>query len=391
MSKADREHLDSYREQTRIKHEIVQKYLPAFYNILKGTNKNLLYIDAFAGRGTYRDEASGDDYPGSPLRALDVIAGNKALREKVGTIFIESDAVNFAQLKPCIENYYENHKDMREPQVVRGRFEDVVGGLLDELEEKRKSIAPTFLFVDPCGIAGANLRTIERLMKAESCEVFVFFNIDGARRVAGLEKVSQTLVSLFGSAQEADEVVEMVRSSGAPNESEKILIGKYRDALRKHLNVEYITAFRIEAENRQTASHYLVHATKHRLGFKIMKDIMWPLGVTPEGKGGLQMLQAGDLGIYDLFMTDWGKVRDTILDELASGSRTVGQLCDDLACRPEDMVAATAYKEALKELESENKIVVLDKAGKKPCPANERRKRKGKVTLADDYFVSLPQ
>ena len=43
----DREHFESYRAQTLAKHTILEKYILAYFNILKGYNRNLIYIDGF--------------------------------------------------------------------------------------------------------------------------------------------------------------------------------------------------------------------------------------------------------------------------------------------------------------------------------------------------------
>ena len=45
----DRKHFGDYREQTQVKHEILAAYLTPYFQIVGKTNKNLLYIDGFAG------------------------------------------------------------------------------------------------------------------------------------------------------------------------------------------------------------------------------------------------------------------------------------------------------------------------------------------------------
>ena len=35
MGNADEQHFDSYRAQTRVKHAILEGYLPSYYNIIK--------------------------------------------------------------------------------------------------------------------------------------------------------------------------------------------------------------------------------------------------------------------------------------------------------------------------------------------------------------------
>ena len=150
----DRAHFEDYREQTHVKHEILAAYLPAYFHILKSGNKNLLYIDGFAGRGTYTKASTGEAVDGSPLRALKLIAGHQDLSDKVSTIFIESDEVLFQQLDQAVSAFYEEHHEIREPACLSGTFADRVKEVLTIVEG---NLAPTFLFVDPCGVSGTNL------------------------------------------------------------------------------------------------------------------------------------------------------------------------------------------------------------------------------------------
>jgi three-Cys-motif partner protein len=85
----DRSHFDEYREQTRVKHEILERYLWAYLHVLKRWNNNLLFIDGFAGPGVY--QANGSTQPGSPIRALSLIASDSKLAKRVTTVFIERD------------------------------------------------------------------------------------------------------------------------------------------------------------------------------------------------------------------------------------------------------------------------------------------------------------
>jgi hypothetical protein len=44
----------------------------------------------------------------------------------------------------------------------------------------------------------------------------------------------------------------------------------------------------------------------------------------------------------------------------------------------------------LLELEKEGRIIVFDKCGRSPKPAEKRRKLQGKPTLAETYYIALP-
>ena len=57
--------------------------------------------------------------------------------------------------------------------------------------------------------------------------------------------------------------------------SEQMILQSYRDALREDMSVIYSVPFRVESEDQKKTSHYFIHATNHRRGFKIMTEVMW--------------------------------------------------------------------------------------------------------------------
>jgi three-Cys-motif partner protein len=231
MSKSkDREHFEDYREQTAVKHEILAAYLPAYFHILKAGNKNLLLIDGFAGRGTYTNSTTGDSVDGSPLRAIKLIAETPAFHDKVSTIFIESDDVLFSQLETTVGEFYAQHQEIRKPHCIHGTFAQRVGEVLSTVNGK---LAPTFLFVDPCGVSGASFDTIRAVMKCDKCEAFVFFNIDGVRRIAGLEKLSHVLIDLMGSQPRAQKLYDALRETDDTGKREMLILSHYRAALKE--------------------------------------------------------------------------------------------------------------------------------------------------------------
>jgi three-Cys-motif partner protein len=386
MKDSDREHFEDYREQTQVKHEILAAYLPAYFHILKARNKNLLYIDGFAGRGTYTKADTGEIVEGSPLRALKLIAETKDFAAKVSTIFIESDDVLYAQLEQVVSDFYENHKQIRMPECKHGTFADRVGEVLNEVQGR---LAPTFLFVDPCGVSGTNFKTIRQVMDCGKCEAFIFFNIDGVRRIAGLPEVSEVLVELMGSKNRAQALYDALRVTTSVGKREQLILAHYRKALNEDIGAKYTVPFRVEHEEMHKASHYLIHATKHHLGFAIMKDVMWRRGQTEYRGGALEFRQASHTNYIPLFDFSWDEVKENILKALQGGPLKVAAFCEDWVYRPEDMLCETAYKQALLELESEAKIEVLDKQGKNVVSVLARPRRKGKATLANDYYVRL--
>lgn len=387
MSQSDKEHFESYRPQTLVKHTILKKYIAAYFQILKQTEDRIYYIDGFAGRGTYK---SGDGLiPGSPRHALELIAADPELAAKVRTIFIERDGELFAQLEATLRSFHGEHPDVHEPELANGTFSAEMTRILDSWKADRIPIAPMFVFVDPCGVDGVDFAVVQRLLNSQrKCEVFLFFNIEGVRRILGLrENMGDTLSRLLGGESRATELVRIVDVARNTGEREREIIRYYEGLLRSNTPGKYVISFRVEKEDRRTTSHYLVHVAQHPRGFSIMKDVMWSVGKTSEGKGGLQFEQASYSPIEMLFRPEWDGVKASALEELRAGPRPVAYFYKELVARPENRLCETAYRSALLELEHDGKILVLASDGRTPAP--KRPVRKGVKTLGERYYVKL--
>ena len=381
----DREHFEDYREQTQVKHSILSAYLPAYYHILKRWSNNLVYIDGFAGPGAYVQTATGKTFDGSPLLALQLIVSNEDFSKQVSTIFIESDDVLFNQLKDRVDSFYKEHPKIRKPLYRLGTFSDALNEILSKLAGK---LAPTFLFVDPCGVSGTSFDTIRAVMENEKCEAFIFFNIDGVRRIAGLAALSPVLVELMGSKERAKALYEKLRTTGRVGTREEIILLEYCKALAEDMGAKYIIPFRVEHEDRKKTSHYLIHATTHPLEFKIMKDVMCQRGHGEDQPGGLELRQKSRTNFVPMF-DKHADIKEEILGALNAGPVRVSVFYEDWTMRPSDMRCEAAYREALLELENSSKLEVLGKNGKNVMSVDARPRRKNKPTLAKDYFVRI--
>lgn len=378
----DRDHFEDYREQTRVKHEILAAYLPAYFRILgKGYDK-LLYIDGFAGRGTYTQQGTGQTVDGSPLKALKLIGSNPTFAQRVRTIFIEWDGELFDPMNEAVTAYFAANQHIHEPITHNGTFAD---GIQTLMEATKGRLPPTFLFVDPCGVSGTCFESIRKVMACQSCEAFIFFNVDGVRRVAGLDKLSDVLVELLGSDLRAARLYAALRAERDTYKREQMILACYREALRDDMGALFTIPFRVESEDKQKTSHYLIHACKNPLGFKIMKDVMWKLGHSDDGGSALEFAQASRTNYIPIFPRDYN-TRQEILQAIANGPKCVDVFCKEWPLRPEDLMASAGYQHALKELEREGQIEILDKDGTTPKPATKRM-RGGKVTLGEGYYV----
>jgi len=385
----DRAHFDEYREQTRVKHEILEKYLNAYFHVLKRYQKNLVYLDGFAGPGAY-DTGNGSMVDGSPLRALRLIAGKPDFAERVVPIFFERDKKLYSELQARLDTFYAANPHIKEPEHANCTFKKGMEDLLGHFEGSEQNLAPTFLFVDPCGVAGVVHDLLVRFMQFDRCELFIFFNHDGVRRILGLEKRGPTLAELFGSDELAQNASDAVDRCEQSSEKENVLIAFYYDLIKQTIGTEFVTGFRVEKEDRKTVSHYFIHVTRSPTGFRIMKDVMWGLGETETGRGGLALAQASKGPNLSLVDQEWDALRSSVLAEL-SQPKLASYFYKGVTEQPGNVFCEAAYRQILLELEAQGAIQVIDKDGQLTS-ASTRRKRNKKPTLGEKHtIVRVPE
>jgi hypothetical protein len=154
------------------------------------------------------------------------------------------------------------------------------------------------------------------------------------------------------------------------------------------MGVKYIIPFRVEHEDQRRTSHYLIHASKHPLGFRIMKEVMWRRGHGQDQPGGLELRQKSRTNFLPMFDKN-ADIKGEILRALKAKPLRVSIFYEEWTMRPTNMQCEAAYRQALLELESEGKIEVLGKDGKDVVSVAARPRPKGKATLAKNYYVRL--
>ena len=106
-----------YREHTKVKHELLEKYLSGWLPILGRWHKRLLIVDGFAGQGTYTD---GSD--GSPIiiirKAQELISAGRV--GKVFCAFVENNTENYTKLRTLLDQIRPQYPDV----AILGPFND---------------------------------------------------------------------------------------------------------------------------------------------------------------------------------------------------------------------------------------------------------------------------
>lgn len=253
---------------TKAKHDILRRYLAAWFPILSTNSNRIVYVDGFSGPGRYK---SGE--VGSPVIALNLATNRrKALSGEIVFWFIEERDDRVAHLRSELAGI--NVPSHFTVNIKPGKFHEWFNNILQSIDSANGQVAPTFAFIDPFGFSGIPFTIIEQLLRRDRCEVFVTFMVEAINRF--LEhpegKVRQRIVEAFGT----EEAVQIAKGAG-----DRVV--KLRKLYQSRLQqvVKYVRYF--EMHDRQNRiQYYLFFATNNPLGHVKMKEAMWK--VDPDGE-----------------------------------------------------------------------------------------------------------
>jgi three-Cys-motif partner protein len=340
---------------TRAKHEILRRYLEAWTPILSlGGFPTIVYVDGFAGPGIYDN---GED--GSPIIALKAALKHQTrISAELRFLFIEHDKKRAAQLKECVA-----------AQTVPANFKvQVAGGmtfeqgfrthLLDPYRAAKKTLPPTFAFVDPFGWTGVPFQLVKEILANKACEVLFNFMYEEINRFIEHPDQTKNFDELFGTP-----AWRGVTNHVDARARKDFLHGLYDSQLRNEAGARYVRSF--EMRNKKDATdYYLFFATNNAKGMEKMKEAMWKV----DESGEFRFSDATNPAQALLFTPrpNFDALRRAIIGQFHGREATVGEIEDFvLAWTP---FRVTHYKrQVLAELEREGKITpVAPNPGRKP-------------------------
>jgi len=344
-----------YREHTRVKHILLEKYLAPWIKILGRRHARICFVDGFAGRGEYADGTLG-----SPIKALKVADELAGLYSKMSFVFIEKDEDNFRNLEEVIEREEDSIRNLRNMEITTepGEFAEVVNKMCAESEEDRV-LDPCFFFVDPFGFGGVPFDIFKAIFSMPRTEVLFTFMVSYIARFIDEPQLASTFTTLFGG--------EDWRQVAPLERREQSLIELYRQQLHQVAGVRYSWHFRVCETDRLRTLYYLVHATNNFTGHKIMKDVMF----RQSADGSFAYLGPQDVSrryqgtLFDIHDTE--QFKEVLLKRLAGQTIQYDRI-EKAMCVPwhaEPPYVDQHYRQVLKELEEEGRVSVHRVSSKK--------------------------
>ena len=261
---------------TAAKHALLRSYLGAWFPIMARYNRRIIYYDAFAGPGLY---AGGQE--GSPIIALKTLLDHDYFSEMSQTEFLflfnEKD-------KNCVDHLEEMVDDLvasRKPwpsnvkvEINNDSFENLTSEIVDDLESRKRNLAPTFAFVDPVGVKATPMEVLRRLTVFDKGEMLLYFAHEFVVRQCDAGVIDVALTDLFGTSE--------YRGAGALTGAQRsqYLHDLYKRQIHDVCGFPYIQSFAMH-DKRGKRLYDLYYCTREPIGMDRMKQAMWK--VAPAG------------------------------------------------------------------------------------------------------------
>lgn len=350
-----------YSEHTKVKHELLSKYLYAWIIKLGRFHRKIIFFDCFAGRGEYVDKTGKVTALGSPIIALQVAdsllqqCAQKQRRpyfDEFICIGIEKDRENFQNLQSVVKREGDKLKfgDRLKVGLENDEFANVVDKMLKSVGTE---IAPSFFFIDPFGFSGVPFEMVKNILSLRRTEIFFTLMTQAISRFLTVEKVEEALNALY-PIQEWKRVYKLQDVRKRDQALKDISV----KCLTEIAGVRYVFPFRVCMDEKYRTLYYLIHATNHFDGLKIMKDIMYK-----QGASGLFAYLGPEESMYrgqmKLFKDDLTSLKEFIRGLFQGQTKTFGKILEKTYVHTQ--FVRSHCRDALLELEEGDKIRIEGK------------------------------
>ena len=255
------------REQTLVKHFILQKYLERFAYIVGSRWDVLTYVDCFSGPWNVRSETFEDSSFAIALKELrnakDALAEKPGRNVQLRCFFLEKNPTAFAKL----EEFAKSVKDAK-IETRNATLEESVVNITDFVRRGGPKAFP-FIFIDPTGWTGFEMKTITPLLRLSPGEVLINFMTGHIRRFldSPLEETQDSFKRLFGSGAFRAKVQGL-----AQLEREDAAVEEYARNAKSVGGFEFACSAIVLHPEIDRTHFNLIYLTRNLRGVEVFKD-----------------------------------------------------------------------------------------------------------------------
>ena len=255
------------REQTQVKHIILENYLKRFAIIVGSRWDTITYVDCFSGPWKVKSEKFEDSSFAIALeqlrKARDIHKKQTGKTLKLRCFFLEKTPSAYAKLKQ-----FADRQDDVKIETKNKKLENAIQDILNFVQDGGPKSFP-FIFIDPTGWSGFALETITPLLKLNPGEVLITFMTEHIRRfIEWQQKQNQeSFVKLFGSGQFKDKLKGLDEK-----DREDAIVTTYSDRVKTVGEFGYTSSAIVLHPKKNRTHFHLIYATRGRKGVEVFKE-----------------------------------------------------------------------------------------------------------------------
>jgi len=345
-------------EHSKHKHEILVKYLPTFRRIAK-LWKEFLYIDGFAGPGRYDDGSEG-----SPILAIkslnNLFSENVEISENciVKCVFVEANDKNFEKLVENLEDLEHNTKNIA-VEYYQGEFEHVFPAIMEDYDEF--STSPSLFFLDPFGYNQIPFWIYEEIFSLKKPEIIVSLMVNPIARFHEDTTKFNAYCRTFGSDDWKD---NFDKNYDYIEDKEEAFSLFFQDLLKEKTKATHTNRYIIRHAKTNQRIYDIIHATTHFKGLKVMKDVMFGMGIkgTFEYHGKKENILRANRSLFEFIKTpppEFEAIKKWIIALLDDGEFLTFDEIKEIIYENTEWVE-TQLRSTLKEMEK-SKIIEIER------------------------------
>ena len=254
------------REQTLVKHFILEKYLQRFARIVGSRWEVLTYVDCFSGPWNVQSEELKDssfDIALNELRKARDEFQKQGRSVRLRSYFLEKNGAAYARLKQYAESVVDAGVETRNDTL-----ENSIENIIDFVQRGGKNSFP-FIFIDPTGWTGFAMDTIAPLLRLRPGEVLINFMTGHIRRFldSPQEETQESFRRLFGDTEFREKIRYV-----AVKDREDFAIEAYVNNLKRVGGFRYACIATVLHPKIDRTHFHLIYATRSSKGVEVFKE-----------------------------------------------------------------------------------------------------------------------
>jgi three-Cys-motif partner protein len=251
------------REQSYVKHVLLEEYLEALIHKTASAYSHIVYIDGFAGPWQSAKEDFDDTSFGIALGALRRAKASwkKAGRDvKMSAFLVERNPTAFKKLETLPPKFPDI-----DVKPFKGDFVELIPTILTEIPKD----AFAFFLIDPKGWR-IPLQKLQPLLAREKSEVIFNFMFEFINRAASID--DPTVVSGLDELLPFGDWRDKLLGAQTSDERKLILTNAFSDCLFKLGQYRHICETTILRPSRDRPLYSLFYGTRHDTGLEVFRD-----------------------------------------------------------------------------------------------------------------------